>query len=93
MDNVHLLAGSKYTKSSPDLLKTRFKYGMVLIGMAILKESSAAEIDGSDVDEEESVFDRRRWLTRAVSPVPLAMISSFGDVDLADVGMTSTVAE
>ena len=38
MDNINLLTELKYIKSSPELLNTRFKYGMVLIGMAILKE-------------------------------------------------------
>jgi hypothetical protein len=93
MDNICLLTELKYTKSSPDLLNARFKYGMVLIGMAMLKEPESPTAESGDSDQGESIFNKIRQFTRAVSLVLLPMISSLGDFELDSKEVSSTLVE
>jgi len=89
MDNICLLTELKYAKSSPELLNARFKYGMVLIGMAMLKEPESSAEKGDGLDQVELIFDKIRQFTRAVSPVLLPMISSLGDLELDSTEVSS----
>ncbi|MBA7484886.1 hypothetical protein ES707_20417 [subsurface metagenome] len=89
MDNICLLTELKYTKSSPELLNARFKYGMVLIGMAMLKEPEVSHTEGGDSDQGELIFGKIRQFTRAISPVLLPMISSLGDLELDSTEVSS----
>ena len=80
MDNRHLnwelkewLAQNK----EPELLQSRFKYSMVLVGMAILKEAANDEdsyLAAHDLIPERLVGE----LTKMIAPVMLPMIHSLG---------------
>lgn len=91
IDNIHLLTEMKYTRSNPELLNARFKYGMVLIGMAMLREPDVSDAEGGDSEQGELIFDKIKQFTRAISPVLLPMISSLGDlqIDSAEVSSAS----
>lgn len=85
MDNVYLKAEEK--RSSADvnmrLLEARFKYSLVLIGLALLKEESHEET-GEDGDAG-SIEKRIAIVTRSIAPVLLPMIATLGDLSLDEV--------
>ncbi|MFC1714449.1 hypothetical protein ACFL6S_12340, partial [Candidatus Poribacteria bacterium] len=63
------------------LLNARYKYGMVLIGLALLRKSDAKDAATSD---DEDIYSRILEVTKAISPVLLPMISSLGDLEIED---------
>ena len=58
----------------PKLLEAQYKYGMVLIGLALLKEFE------NDNKDEENIYNNILVITRAISPFLLPMISSLGEL-------------
>ena len=79
----------KATSEEIDVLKARWKYGLVLIGLALLHDDVQSKknkkSDDSETSEEEnadSVQLRIERLTRALAPVLLPMINSLGSLDL-----------
>ena len=71
MDNIYLLTEIKERfKSDPKVLEAQYKYGMVLIGMSLLKEL--------EEKEEESIYEKIHEVTKAISPVLLPMIATLG---------------
>jgi len=74
MDNVYLLTEIKGRfKSDPKVLEAQYKYGMVLIGMSLLKEL--------EEKEEESIYEKIYEVTKAISPVLLPMIATLGTLE------------
>jgi len=74
MDNIYLLTEIKgRTKTDPKILEAQYKYGMVLIGMSILREL--------EEKSDESVYEKIPEITRAVSPVLLPMIATLGTLE------------
>ena len=74
MDNVYLLTEIKgRVESDPKVLESQYKYGMVLIGMSLLKEL--------EEKEEESIYERIYEVTKAISPVLLPMIATLGTLE------------
>lgn len=73
MDNIYLLTEIKgRTKTDPEILKAQYKYGMVLISMALLRELQEKE--------DESIYEKVYGITRAISPVLLPMIATLGEL-------------
>ena len=74
IDNIYLLTEIKGRfKSDPKMLEAQYKYGMVLIGISLLKEL--------EEKEEESIFDRIYEVTKAISPVLLPMVATLGTLE------------
>ncbi len=74
MDNIYLLTEIKgRLKSDPKVLEAQYKYGMVLIGMSLLKEL--------EEKEEESIYEKIYNVTKAISPVLLPMIATLGTLE------------
>jgi len=83
MDNIHLLTEQK--ANSPidsKLLDARYKYGMVLIGIALLKDHETKTTNSKISDEEEDVFSKILYVTKVISPILLPMIASLGDLEV-----------
>jgi hypothetical protein len=82
MDNIHL---QTETKGNPTidskLLEARYKYGMVLIGLALLKEFENNEKKRSE-GEKEDIYKKISAITQAISPFLLPMISSLGEIEV-----------
>ena len=78
MDNIHLLTEQK-SNSSIDykLLNARYKYGMVLIGLALLKTSDNQD---SVFNGEPDIFSTIIEVTKAISPILLPMISGLSEL-------------
>lgn len=88
MHNVHLLTEQKSNGNvDSKLLNARYKYGMVLIGIALLKEHN----DGIDKSREESnsqhidIYKHIKFTTKVMSPILLPMIGSLGSLQLDEV--------
>ncbi len=74
MDNIYLLTEIRgRLKSNTKILESQYKYGMILIGISLLKE---LEEKG-----EESVYEKIYETTKAISPVLLPMISTLGTLE------------
>lgn len=88
MDNIHLLTEIKgKPRDNPQLLESKYKYGMVLIGLAMLKEyeyqkKSLNGLDDNDSLDETNVYDNIRKTTKAISPFLLPMINSLGGLEV-----------
>ncbi len=92
IDNIYLKTEMKSnTQTDSAILKARYRYGMVLLGISILdfeerrhknrKEDSGNDSDGNELSvygNELSVYDQISQLTEAVSLTLLPMIASLG---------------
>jgi len=82
MDNVYLLSEQKSnSKINPKLLDARYKYSMVLLGIALIKDNETIDISKeSENDNGSNIYEKISYFTRAVSPILLPMISGLGDL-------------
>lgn len=83
MENIHLQSELKpiaKNESKMKLLKARYKYSMVLIGLSILGYSknhhNPSDEQKSEIEEPEKMI---RLVTKMISPVILPMIDVMGD--------------
>ena len=82
MDNQYLRAERRATPRRKDLLDAQWKYGLVLLGLGLLREPDA---DASEVDEVYDERDRIAAMSDAIGPVLLPLINELGDLDLDDI--------
>ena len=61
----------------PDILKAQYKYGMVLIGLSLLRDFE------NDEDDENggSIYDEIGKITKAIAPMLLPMISTLSELE------------
>jgi hypothetical protein len=92
VDNVYLNSELKTGAADPEVTRARFKYGMVLMGLALLQHDTQGKkninIDQRDVEEEneyqENIEGKVEAFTKAIAPILIPMITSLGDLDLED---------
>jgi hypothetical protein len=90
VDNVYLRSEIKSARSSdPRVLEARFKFSLVLIGLALLKEHQENEKDSPDRAQgeqvlSESVETRIFDTARAIAPVLLPLIDTLGALDIEE---------
>jgi hypothetical protein len=93
MDNLYLNTEIKPAHCDPKIIRARFTYGMVLLGLALIQQDEVERVkakkkntedgegeeqkDESEVNIEKRVAD----FTQAIAPVLLPMIESLGDLD------------
>ena len=83
MDNIYLLTEKKEsTHVDSKLLDARYKYGLVLIGLAILKDNKTEVQD--DLDNGEDIYVKIFNISRTLSPFLLPMISSLGSLEIEE---------
>lgn len=81
MDNIFALAEAKTTDSIKEkVILTRFKYALVLIGLAMLKH----DYDSNNDEFSEEIFNEIEETSSALSSVVLPMISTLGDLEIED---------
>lgn len=90
VDNLYLKTELKNNYEDAEVVRARFRYGLVIVGLALLQDNQdnhkgalVAEeepTNGNDVDIEERI----KQITRAVSPVLLPMIESLGGLNTSD---------
>ena len=82
MDNEYLRAERRATPRKKELLEAQWRYGLVLLGLGLLRDKEPNE---TDIDEQ---FDERNWIAAAsdaIGPVLLPLINELGDLDLGEV--------
>ena len=87
MENIHLQSEIKpiaKNEAKMKLLKARYKYSMVLIGLSILGYEKNHPNDEAEQKAEENLQQTVRLMTAMVSPVILPMIAVMGD-DLGNI--------
>jgi hypothetical protein len=96
MDNLYLRSEVKPAGADAELLRNRFIYGNVLLGLALLHQEELDKklrrvpqaAEGNDEDDEAipevNIEDRIAQFTRAIAPVLLPMIESLGGLDMAE---------
>ena len=91
IDNIHLKTEEK-TNTTDDarLLQARYKYGMVLIGIAMLKSHNDKKNDLSESqrEDDENIHNKINEFTKAISPVLLPLISGLGDLEIESMNET-----
>lgn len=91
MDNIHLLTEQKTISNiNPVLLDARYKFGMVLIGIALLRDyrCSNNKRGSTSISDDADIYDKIIYVTRAISPILLPMISGLGDLSVEDATKT-----
>ena len=91
MDNVYLNTELKVTKVNSDIVKSRWQYGMVIVGMALLRALDGSDTaSGADNSSEDSngmtPEEEMAKATTAIAPVLLPLIEHLGalaDEDLS----------
>jgi hypothetical protein len=87
VDNIYLKSEIKPARVDAELLRNRFIYGNVLLGLALLHQEEldkklqrdrTAENEEEEEPPQVNIEDRVEQLTRAVAPVLLPMIESLG---------------
>lgn len=80
MDNIFLLSEIKAkTDVDAKLLQERYKYALVLIGLALLKEESNGK---EQQKSDEDILKKVAGITRRLSPIILPMISYLGELEI-----------
>lgn len=83
LDNIHLLTEIKTNRTiNHKLLEARYKYGMVLIGLSLLKDDDEKP---EDQQNEIDKFDQITEITKSISPILLPMISGLGELQEEEV--------
>jgi hypothetical protein len=91
LDNVFFKSELKTGSDDADLLRARWKYGLVLIGLALLhdeaqkQKATESRQPGEENEEDppaQSIEERVESFSRAVAPVLLPMINSLGGLDI-----------
>lgn len=101
IDNFYLKTELKAWKREPEILRARFRFGLVLLGLGMLQEHSRLIRNGNDQEAEndnnrDSNMDIEReveTVTRAVSPILLPMIDSLGGLDEAEIELVDVSGE
>ena len=96
VDNLYLLHEMKHGGESADLLKAKFVYGNVLIGLALIQDQARRDKnkgsgEDGDAEKRETVEDRVKSTTHALAPFLIPMINQLGALsteDVASVGQT-----
>ena len=92
IDNLYLKNELKGSKAEPNLVRAQFKYGMVLLGLALIqqdigKQNNSADEENGRSDEHDDVAGiekRVEAFCRAIAPVLIPMINSLGALSIEE---------
>jgi len=87
VDNIYLKTEEKASPSKADVLSARFKFGMILVGLGVLRHCSQHQETDEDTLDENSVRTSEpeefvAQATDAIGPMLLPMIEALGDLEL-----------
>ena len=91
MDNVHLQTEKKPNMDLDiKILDARYKYGMILIGIAMLQDNKKEqESINQQENGENDIFKKIQDTTRIISPILLPMINSLGSLQSDEINMSA----
>lgn len=85
IDNIHLLSEIKPLKTTEiQLVQAKYKFGLVLVGLALLNENNYKKEKPEEQVEDEGVFKTIQKVSKAVSPIIIPMIDSLGSLENQD---------
>jgi hypothetical protein len=97
VDNVVLKTEQKHSKQDPRLLEAKFKYGNVLLGLAMLHAATGDNGNKNrgegDEKPQETIQEQVRRVAQAVAPVLLPMIDQLGGLNEEDLEVMSLAGE
>jgi len=100
VDNLYLHHEVKYGRDDPALMKAKFKYGNVLVGLALIQDDHQGNGDGDASDRESassgdgvSIEDRVVKTTRALGPFLIPMINCLGALSEDDILSAGTTGD
>lgn len=100
MDNIYLKTEIKSSKADPEILKARYIYGFVLIGLALIQEDMRQEKTKKTADETEPEEDNEITLEQqifqtssAIAPVLLPLIESLGGLSEEQISRGSLMGD
>jgi len=98
MDNNSLKTEMKYSKQDSRLLEAKFKYGNVLLGLAMLHEADDVEVNNNVSNDDgyqqvDTVQDKIRQVSKAVAPVLLPMIDQLAGLNEDDIDAFSEIGD
>jgi hypothetical protein len=85
IDNKFLRIIEKETGEDPKLVKAKFIYGLVLVGLALLQDNRSAPVvldDSGEPTDANNIEKLVETTTRAIAPVLLPMLESIGALDI-----------
>lgn len=83
LDNIYLKNEQKGSKKDVKLLEARFKYALVLFGLALLQENPIGinELAAtSDTDDDGDIEMKIENISKSIAPIILPMIDTLGDL-------------
>jgi len=93
IDNKNLLLETKASKQDPAVLKAKFVYGNVLVGLALLQDDQHRNQKGTQGDDSTNgvlpVDELVEQVSRAMSPFLIPMIEYLGAINEEDVVLAS----
>jgi len=82
LDNIHLQTEIKANeKEDPRILEARYKYGMVLVGLGIIRMEECLKRYDLRPDQITRLIE---FSSAAVSPMLLPIISGLGELQLSE---------
>jgi len=93
IDNICLQTELKYAKPTIDmgLLTAQFRYGVVLTGLSLLRELKNPSNKNQNIENGESLPEKVKFLTRAISPMLIPMISTLSQLEPEEVELPDTL--
>ena len=83
IDNIHLLTELKSANNSEiKAIEAKYKFGLVLIGIALLQNVQQEEKENS---EDENILELIEKATQAISPIIIPMIDSLGSIEIENI--------
>lgn len=106
IDNLYLKNELKGSKTEPNLVRAQFKFGMVLLGLALIQQDIldrnnhtdegdevSNEHDNGEYDNRVGIEKKVAEFCRATAPVIIPMINSLGSLSIEEVPILSTSGE
>lgn len=84
LDNIYLKNEQKGSKKDVKLLEARFKYSLVLFGLALLQDQTNGTDEmaaSSDNVDDGNVEEKIESISKSIAPIILPMIDTLGDLD------------
>lgn len=83
VDNIHLLSEIKASKNvEPQILMSKYKFGLVLIGLALLNSENNESLDEN---EDKDIFQEIEKITKLLSPIIIPMIENLSEIDITEI--------
>ena len=99
VDNIYLKTDMKNSKSDPALIESKFIFGNVLTGLALINDYEECEKIKSRNDknnrsyEKETIYERIKNTTKALSPFLIPMIDNLGALTDEDVSSFGEIGD